>query len=54
MLGELLVLCVGCQLLFSIQLELTVGEFHSVEFTVGQIAFLSHKEYQYYLEVLQT
>lgn len=39
-LGELLVLCVGCLLLFSIQLELTVGEFHSVEFTVGQTPFV--------------
>lgn len=39
MLGELLVLCVGCRLLFSIQLELTVEEFHSVEFTVGRTPF---------------
>lgn len=40
-LGELLFLCVGCLLLLSIQLELTVGEFHSVEFTVGQTPFVS-------------
>lgn len=42
-LGELLVLCAGCRLLFSIQLELTVGEFNSVEFTVGQTPFFLTK-----------